>query len=49
MSLPSRRLLTNHILASLPDNEYARLSANLEHVRLAQGKLLHVAGNQSGS
>ncbi len=46
MSLPSRRLLKNHILASLPDSEYERLSINLELLRLRQGKLLHVAGNQ---
>ena len=46
MSLTSRRLVTNHILASLPDQEYERLSINLEHVRLPQGKLLHVAGKQ---
>jgi len=46
MSLPSRRLLRNHILASLPDQDYERLSRNLQHLRLPQGKLLHVAGNQ---
>ena len=46
MSLPSRRLLKNHILASLPDAEYERLAINLELLRLRQGKLLHVAGNQ---
>jgi CRP-like cAMP-binding protein len=46
MSLPSRRLLKNHILASLPDAEYERLGINLELLGLKQGKLLHVAGKR---
>jgi len=45
MSLLSHRLTRNHILASLPDVEYDRLRANLEHLQLAQGTLLHIAGN----
>lgn len=45
MSLLSHRLTRNHILASLPDAEYGRLRPDLEHLQLAQGKLLHVAGN----
>lgn len=36
--------LRNHLLAALPENEYARLSAHLERVRLQPGEILYESG-----
>lgn len=36
--------LQNHLLAALPENEYARLSAHLERVWLSPGEVLHESG-----
>lgn len=36
--------LRNHLLAALPENEYARLSAHLERVWVSPGEVLHESG-----
>lgn len=36
--------LRNHLLAALPEHEYARLSAHLERVWLSPGEVLHESG-----
>ena len=44
MSATPRSLSENHILASLPPEEYERLAPHLEQVELSHGKIIQEAG-----
>jgi CRP-like cAMP-binding protein len=46
MSAPPRPQFQNHILASLPPEEYERLAPHLEPVNLPHGKVIQEAGGQ---